>query len=398
MSAPPSGTEAGALPPGAADAAAPAARRLALLEVIGRDGRVLRSVDVQRWPLTLGRSLAADVVLDDPFVAPLHATLHAEGNGPAGGLTLEVGDTDNGVLQGRQRHARGSRVPVPAAGALWQLGGLGLRLRLPAETLPPELPMPTATRRPWLQPAALAGALMLLVAANHWRQLDPGHDASEWLVIATGLPLALMLWCGLWALGSKLFQHRFEFLAHLRIALPAVLAVELLDWLLPPLAAALGWPGLWRLTTPLQAVVLLWLLRQHLLRVLPGLSRAVTSFVAAAGIAFAVVAVSSAWRSVDRWSRPPYMSTLPLPATQLDSAEPVDALVGELAPLAARLAERVAKARAEEPPELDEAAEGRADAPRGDTSAGDHTRNDTASPPSSPAASSPASAPAGPGR
>ena len=100
MSAPPPGTEAGALPPGAADAAAPAARRLALLEVIGRDGRVLRSVDVQRWPLTLGRSLAADVVLDDPFVAPLHATLHAEGNGPAGGLTLEVGDTDNGVLQG----------------------------------------------------------------------------------------------------------------------------------------------------------------------------------------------------------------------------------------------------------------------------------------------------------
>jgi hypothetical protein len=338
--------------PASPEAAAPT--RLALLEVVGRDGRVLRSVDVQRWPLTLGRSLAADVVLDDPFVAPLHATLQA---GSDGQLMLEVGDTDNGVLSGRQRHARGSRLPVPPAGASWQLGGLGLRLRLPAETLAPEQPLPTATRRPWLAPAATAGVLMLLVAASHWRQLDPGHDANEWLVIVTGLPLALMLWCGLWALGSKLFQHRFEFMAHLRIALPAVLAVEVLDWLLPPLAASLGWPGLWRLTTPLQGLVLLWLLRAHLLRVLPGLSRAVSSFVATAGIAFAVVAVSSAWRNVDRWSRPPYMSTLPLPATQFDEPEPAAVLVDELAPLAAQLAERVAKARAEEPPETDDSPE-----------------------------------------
>jgi hypothetical protein len=50
------------------------------------------------------------------------------------------------------------------------------------------------------------------------------------------------LWAGLWALASKLFQHRFEFAAHLRLALPVALGFEVLDTVLPPLGAALaGW-------------------------------------------------------------------------------------------------------------------------------------------------------------
>ncbi len=320
--------------------------RLALIEVIGRDGRVQRAIDVRHWPLTLGRSLAADVVLDDPFVAPLHAVLAP---GADGKLTLEVGDTTNGVQQGRKRHGRGARVPVPAGGTTWQLGGLTLKLRTPDERLEPEQPLPATTRRALLAPLGMALLLVLLVAASHWRSLDPGHGPNDWLPLLAGLPLALMLWCGLWALGSKLFQHRFEFGAHLRLALPAVLAIELIDWLLPPTAAAIGWPMLWRLTTPLQALVALWLVRAHLLRVLPNFTRAVTSFVAAAGLAFAAVSVTAHWRSVDRWSRPPYMSTLPLPATQWVTPVPAEALVGELGPLAAQLAERVKKARAEDP-------------------------------------------------
>jgi hypothetical protein len=63
------------------------------------------------------------------------------------------------------------------------------------------------------------------------------------------------------------------------------------------------------------------------------------------------VAVTSTWRSVDRWSRPPYMSTLPMPATMWRTPEPAEALAGDLAPLAERLARRVQKAKADEPPE-----------------------------------------------
>ena len=49
--------------------------RLALVELHERDGRIGRVVDVWRWPLTLGRAMDNDVVIDDPHVAPHHATL-----------------------------------------------------------------------------------------------------------------------------------------------------------------------------------------------------------------------------------------------------------------------------------------------------------------------------------
>ncbi|MFN8894357.1 MAG: FHA domain-containing protein [Betaproteobacteria bacterium] len=323
------------------------APRLALLEVIGRDGRVAQTLDVRHWPVTLGRSLAADVVLDDPHVAPLHATLR---RGDDDALTLEVGDTVNGVREGPGLHARGSRVPVPAGGSTWQLGGLTLRLRTPDETLAAEQPLARDTA---LGPAALwlaALALAALALGNHWRSLNPGSDAMDWLPLVAGLPLALGLWSGLWALASKLFQHRFDFMAHLRLALPGALGVEALDTLLPPVAASLDWPLLWRLVEPLQVALLLWLLFRHLALVLPQARRAAATFVATAAVAGTIVAVSATWRSVDRWSRPPYMSALPAADTLWRAPEPAEALAGDVAPLAEQLARRVQKAQAEEPP------------------------------------------------
>jgi hypothetical protein len=322
--------------------------RLALLEVIGRDGRVAQALDVRHWPLTLGRSLAADVVLDDPHVAALHATLHA---GDDGRLTLEVGDTGNGVREGRRVHARGSRVAVPAGGASWQIGGLTLRLRTPDETLAAEQPLarePAGGPR-WLLLAAVT--LAVLALGNHWLSLDPGSEAMDWLPLVAGLPLVLGLWAGFWALASKLFQHRFEFMPHLRLALPVALAVEALDTVLPPLAAALDWPLLWRLVTPLQVALMLWLLYRHLALVLPQARRAVAVFVGAAALAGTAVALNATWRSVDRWSSPPYMSELPAPATLWRTPEPAEALAGDIAPLAEQLARRVQKAQDEEPPE-----------------------------------------------
>ncbi len=329
--------------------------RLALLEVIGRDGRVAQTLDVRQWPLTLGRALAADVVLDDPHVAALHATLAP---GADGQLTLDVGDTHNGVRElardggGAARlHARGSRVPVPPGGATWQIGGLTLRLRTPDENLAAEQPLPADTARGARRLLLAAIALALLALSNHWQSLDPGAELMDWLPLVAGLPVVLGLWAGLWALASKLFQHHFAFLPHLRLALPVALLVEALDWFVPPLAAALDLPLLWRLVTPLQIALLLMLVYRHLALVLPQARRALLSFVGAAALAGAAVAVSATWRSVDRWSAPAYMSTLPTPAMLWRSPTTPEALAGDIAPLAEGLARRVQQARDDEPPD-----------------------------------------------
>lgn len=319
------------------------AQRLALIELQGRDGRQLAAVAVHAWPLTLGRALDNDVVIDDPYVAPHHATLAP---GAEGTLQLRVGSTANGVRLGRRQLAAGSTEPLPAGGAAFTLGQTALRLRLPGEVLAPEKPLlPTRGLAPVLLFAAL---VMALVLANHWVTLDPGADATAWLPLLAGVPVAVALWAGMWALASKIFQHRFDFMGHLRIVLPWLLAIEAVDALLPPLAAALSWPWLWRLVPTVQLLLGAVLVRQHLVQLLPQAVHRVSLAVASALVVGGAISLTRTHRATDRLSMPPYMSTLPMPGLQWATPGDPALLVQELEPLAAKLAERVQRAKSEE--------------------------------------------------
>ena len=317
--------------------------RLALIECFERDGRTGRTVDVHAWPLTLGRALSNHVVLDDACVAPRHARIEPDAQGR---LVLAVLDTANGVMVDGRRHAAGETCSLPETGATLQLGHTRLRLRLPGEVLEPEKPLPAAAAvlTPWL----LAIALMALALAELALSLDPGADLTAWLPVVVGLPVAVAGWCGLWALLSKVFQHRFDFASHLRITLPWMLAIQVADALLPQLAASLAWPGLWRLTVPLQVVLFALWLREHLVHVLPGYRRTVTAAVAVVTLAGSAISLSFIHRSTDSYSRAPYMSTLPLPATRLAGTVAPALLVQDMARLAGPLAARAQKAREED--------------------------------------------------
>ena len=319
--------------------------RLALIEIIGRDGQPQRWLDVAQWPLTIGRALDNHLVLDDAHVAPHHARLELDGEGR---LVLSVLSTTNGVALGRQRHAAGKQVPMPAGGALLQLGPVRLRLRLPDEALAAERPMPALARD--LTPAlpAVAAALLLLAALSHWLVLDPGADATAWLPLLVGLPVALAVWCGIWALMSKLFQHRFDIAGHLRIVLPWLLAIEVVDLVVPQVAALLGWATLWHLATPLQALLAVLMVRAHLAHLLPLHLRAVGATVLMVALAGSAISLALNQRKNDRVFRAPYMSTLPLPAFNATTSTAPAALVERMAPLAAQIAERVRKARDDE--------------------------------------------------
>ena len=315
-------------------------RRLALIELLGRDGQVARTLDVWRWPLTLGRALDNDIVIDDPHLAAQHARLAP---GEDGVLRLHALPSRNGVqLAGRTVTAP---TPLPEAGGLLQLGATKLRQRLPGETLAPEAPLP---RRRHASPPLLTGAaLFTLLLGAHGLTLDPGADVSAWLPALVGLPALLAAWCGLWALMSKLFQHRFDFGGHLRIALPWLLALTLTDALWPLLAAALAAPRLWMLGQTLEAVLLALLVHAHLRHLLPLHRRAVAASVATLAVAGLALSAALTWRNTDSLVATPYMSTLPLPALRLAGTAPSAALVQDMAPLADGLVARVQQARAE---------------------------------------------------
>jgi FHA domain len=342
----------------------PASRhaRLALIELseLGSTGR--RTVDVLAWPLTLGRALDNHIVIDDPFVAAHHALLDVASDGS---LQITVLDSANGVQMGTSGASAddlsaGQTRLLPVSGALLKLGNTRLRLRLPHEALAPEQPLaklisagsaavstpPRARSHMW--PWWVGVGLMAFEVASHWIALDPGADFSAWLPLLLGVPVAVVVWCGVWALLSKLFNHHFDFAGHMKLALPWMLAIAVAQAIWPQISASLASPFLWRLTPLLTVALAAFLVRAHLSHVLPNKRQAVAVGVAAMALGAVGISAISNLRSHDSLSNGSYMSTLPLPAMRLGSTSGEQKLVQDLAPLAAQLALRVKKAREED--------------------------------------------------
>ncbi len=331
--------------------------RLALIEIVEREGHPARCVDVRAWPVTLGRALDNDIVLDDPHVAAHHAQLEPQGGAAGSAIALRVLDSRNGVRLAGRAVPADTPLPLPAGGALLLMGTTRVRLRLPGEVLAPERPL-AGHAGDTLTPTLLTGAaLMGLLCAQHAIGLDPGADFSAWLPTLFGLPLAVMVWCGLWALLSKLLHHHFDFSGHLRIALPWMLGLGLLEALWPQAAAALNAPAGWQLSPALEALGAALLVHAHLRHALRNRPRAVSAAVAGLLLLGGGISLASSLRANDSPYRTPYMSTLPLPALRLAGTMPAATLVQDMAPLAARLAQRVKKAREEDRDDSDAAVE-----------------------------------------
>lgn len=319
--------------------------RLALIDVFDRDGRLHQTQDVYAWPVTLGRALHNSVVLDDPHVAPSHARLEQAEDGR---LQLAMGPSVNGGRLGKRRLAAGDHADLAgAASHSFQLGATRLRLRLPDAAIAPERPIAVGAR-PLLTTLLLALVLAALVAWPVWLARDPGDDWRGWLPVIVGGPAALLVWCGAWGLASKIFQHRFDFWGHLGIAVRVLVVAELVELVLPQLAASLDLPTLWRAgnwLTPVALAVLCW---WHASRVLPDHQRGLAVLATLVwGVATAVTVTTNQQRH-DRFNAEPYMSTLPLPMFRWYASTPSKTFVEEARRLQAPLQARVKEAQEED--------------------------------------------------
>lgn len=323
--------------------------RLAQAEVVDAVGHGVRLIDVQAWPLTIGRALDNDIVLPDPHVAPRHATVDLD---PDGRLRVRVGDSRNGVrIEHGRTHAQlraGEQATLPALARL-QLGHSQLLLRRPGDPLPAELPLVSglAAGPRWLLPALALAALVWLLGTR-WIGSDADTRWNDYLAPVLAGGAMLFLWCLVWGLASKLFTGRLTITPHLRLALVFGLAMQGLDLLLMVLAFSLDWPLLSHLRPAAGfAVAALWL-SQHLRLVLPNRTRATAAWVAGCTALAVAVTMASSWRRNDRLLEELYAPNLMPPSWRLARGAPVQELVDELRSLEEPLRERAAKAKAED--------------------------------------------------
>ena len=317
---------------------APAAPAAAVVELLGRDGRASLVQRVTHWPVRIGRSPACDIVLDDAHLAAEHAELHLT---PEGRVRLKLLDTRNGGAIGARRLGAGSEAELPAGGA-FRLAGCSLRLRTSSDELAPEQMLFVQPVRHWALLPALLLSMLFFQWVESWSAVDPG---TRWIDYAAPLlaPLAFVLaWAGLWSLASQLFQHRFPFTTHLRRALLVIVALKLLEWLLPALAYAFSWPRLMGLDGVVQPLAGGLLVAWHARLVWPGARRTLDAGIAA--LLLLGLGLQIGGRQEQQYVfGPPYLASLPPPALRLVSPKPPETLIESLKPLKAELAKQARK-------------------------------------------------------
>ncbi|MEX2180773.1 MAG: FHA domain-containing protein [Gemmatimonadaceae bacterium] len=201
---------------------------LILERLDGRRAEPVERVALDRLPLTIGRALDNDLVLDDPHVDPHHARVVAAGDGTA--VLEDLGSVNGIALHGGDR---ADRLPL-VAGTMLRLGRTGLRVRDRAESVAPALPLTRfAPARHWLDhrrwQLALIAAALGAVADASWTGTSTRDGLSETLGIVVAATAFLAIWAAAWAVVGKLVVRRAAFLNHAAIAAATVLAVALLE-------------------------------------------------------------------------------------------------------------------------------------------------------------------------
>jgi hypothetical protein len=311
---------------------------LGLLQATDRNGALVAKLDVRHWPVTVGRALTADLLLDDSHVAGEHLRIDRT---PEGVVTVQVLDTVNGVAVGRAQHGQGTQFNWPAGEAL-TLGRLKLGLRLAEEPVAAEEPLP---HFPWRTVAwtvlAVLGMLALVVGQSWLTLTEPSQLARQLPGLIAGVTMGVALWAGLWALVTKLFTHHLQFWRHVRIACASALAVQLVTVLAGLLAFMFSLESLARhevLLVLLGGAVAIYM---HLTVIVPQRRRGLAGLVAGVAVLGIVAMLGTNWLQNKRLSNKLYLSTIYPPSLRMAPAVPVPQFLDEAGAIRERLAARL---------------------------------------------------------
>lgn len=188
---------------------------------------------------TVGRSVACDVVLDDPYVAAVHAriTVDAEGR-----VTVTDLQSVNGIEVGGLRRHGGE--PAELDGGVFRVGRTRLRVRTAREAVAPE----RADRSErWPRSAernALAAGVVVSIAVTAfqvWTTTTQPRELSTTLVTTLLALLGLAgLWIALWALASRVAFGESRWLRHATIVALAYAASTVTGGFLSVVNGSLG--------------------------------------------------------------------------------------------------------------------------------------------------------------
>ena len=196
------------------------------LEILDARGSV-ESRQALTLPVRIGRSYHNDVILDDRFVDPEHATIAY--NDDSDLVFTDLGTT-NGTWLLQDNHPA-ERV-VLRSGDRLRLGRTTLRVCTADHPVPPTAVEPVGFGHVLLRRPAWSWAIIALgmLLAGLWEGIANAQPkpALSGLGLAIGVFTMLAVWAGGWAFATRIVGKRFRFHRHLLLA--TVVSISLAIW------------------------------------------------------------------------------------------------------------------------------------------------------------------------
>ncbi len=231
-----------------------------LVEILDSHGRAqLReriALTDEKHSFTIGRSVDADVTLDDAHTAALHANVTLTPEGKL--LASDLGSVNGIVVSGKRHRNTGSGGDannLEITDGLLQIGRTRLRLRTAHETLAAEKPDQLRPASILHDPAWIAGIGAVAGAAQlvYGNWLDAPRDLAT-LAVTTLISAALgaSMWVAFWALLSRVILGEWRWLRHaaiflgvaaLFVAINGVLELSWFIFSLPQWSTRAAWIG-----------------------------------------------------------------------------------------------------------------------------------------------------------
>ena len=191
------------------------------VEVLSRHRDVAARHRCRGPSVTIGRGYQNDVVIDDPYVAPVHLRIARDDSGAL--LAEDVGTT-NGLYVDRKRE-RQQRVRLEGD-RLIRIGGTVLRVREAGQPVAPERPYRRNTRS-WVAAAAIATAIIAIELLWLWLGETTEPKLSRYVSPIFGFAMMVLAWATGWSILSRIFGGEARFERNLVVALAGVLVYSL---------------------------------------------------------------------------------------------------------------------------------------------------------------------------
>jgi len=191
-----------------------------------RDGRGMPTWHrIETLPLTLGRALSNDIIVDDPYADAHHARIRLDESG-------EIAIEDTGSVNGlRSNGSRANGKIIVGPGVEVRMGRTILRFRDVNEVVPPALveSPPASLYSPRLETtfgrSVVIGLMLAAVALVTWLGNTERSSASSVLAAVLAAAGVSFLWAAAWGVAARGADRRFHLLGHMTMISLAILIV-----------------------------------------------------------------------------------------------------------------------------------------------------------------------------